>query len=154
MTLRIIGCMLMLQACATPATVNSFYIDTSCNLSIVEGELNGRKTFFLLDTGAGLTTMDLNQSKQFGFSSAETDEMVGGFTNDRTHAKMAIGIQSIKIYGLEIHDGVVYTNRMDNLVEFISGCSHKTISGIIGAPLIKKYGLVIDLMNSKLIRVN
>jgi predicted aspartyl protease len=144
----------MLLSCSTPEYVNSFVIDTSCDLSIVDGELNGRKTFFLLDTGAGLTTFDLNQGKKFGFTSADTDELIGGFTNDKTNAKMAIGISSIKINGIEIHDGTVYANKMDNLVQFICGCSHKTISGIIGAPLIKKYGLVIDLTNGRLIKVN
>jgi len=154
MNLRIICSILMLQACATPGYLNSFEIDTSCSLSIVEGELNGKQTYFLLDTGAGLTSVDLSQSKRFGFSSADTDELIAGFTNDKTNAKMAIGIHSIKVNGIEVHDGVIYTNRMDNLVEYISTCSHKTISGIIGAPLIKKYGLVIDLMNSRMTKVN
>jgi hypothetical protein len=120
----------------------------------VEGELNGKQTYFLLDTGAGLTSVDLSQSKRFGFYSADTDELIAGFTNDKTNAKMASGINSIKVNGIEVHDGIIYTNRMDNLVEYISACSHKTISGIIGAPLIKKYGLVIDLMNSRMTKAN
>ena len=145
---------LLMMSCATTDYFSSYEIDTSCDLSIVDGELNGRKTYFLLDTGAGITSFDLGQSKQYGFTCAESDELIGGYTNDKTKAKIAIGIQSIKINGMEIHDGVIYTNRMDNLVTFISSCSHKTISGIIGAPLIKKYGLVIDLTNGRLIRVN
>jgi len=154
MAMKIILSLVMLMACSTPEYVNSFVIDTSCDLSVVEGELNGKKTYFLLDTGAGITSLDLNQGKQYGFTCAETDELIGGFTNDKTQAKVAIGIHSLTINGIDIHDGMIYTNKMDNLVQFISNCSHKTISGIIGAPLIKKYGLVIDLTNGRLIKVN
>jgi hypothetical protein len=150
---RVLGCLLLLCACAPPEYVTTYIIDTSCELSIVEGELNGRKTYFLLDTGSGITTFDLNQSKQYGFSSIDTDEEVGGFTNDKSRVKRAIGITSIKINGIELTGGSTYANNMQNLVRFIQGCSHKTISGIIGAPVIKKHGLVIDLTNGRLFRV-
>ena len=154
MNSKIILCMITLMSCSTPEYINSFVIDTSCDLSVVEGELNGRKTYFLLDTGAGITSFDMNQGKEYGFTSADTEELIGGFTNDKTKAKVAIGIHSLSINGIDIHDGTIYANKMDNLVEFISNCSHKRISGIIGAPLIKKYGLVIDLSNSRMIKVN
>jgi len=147
-------CILLLMSCATSENMNSYVLDTSCDLSIVDGELNGRRTYFLLDTGAGITSLDLSQGKQYGFTSADSDEEIAGFTNDRTKAKIAIGVHSIKINDMEIHDGVIYTNKMDNLVNFISMCSHKTISGIIGAPLIKKFGLVIDLSNNRLTKGN
>jgi len=154
MNIKIILCMIVLMSCSTPEYTNSFVIDTSCDLSVVEGELNGRRAYFLLDTGAGITCVDLNQGKEYGFTSAETDDLIGGFTNEQAKVKLAIGIHSITINGIDIHDGAVYTNKMDNLVQFISNCSHKRISGIIGAPLIKKYGLVIDLTNSRLFKVN
>ena len=150
---RIMICLLFLCACTPPEYLNTYIIDTSCELSIVEGELNGRKTYFLLDTGAGITTFDINQSKQFGFSSVDTDEVIGSFTNDRLPAKKAIGIKSIKINGMELIGGTTYANNMLNLVRHIENCSHKTISGIIGAPIIKKYGLVLDLSNGRLFRV-
>jgi len=149
----IISSLLLLCACAPPEYVNTYIIDTSCELSIVEGELNGRKTYFLLDTGAGITSFDLNQGKQFGFSSVDTDEEIGGFTNDRLKAKRAIGITSIKINGIELTGGPTYANNMLNLVRHLQNCSNKTISGIIGAPIIKKYGLVLDLSNGRLFRV-
>ena len=149
----VISCLLMLCACAPPEYVNTFMIDTSCALSIVEGELNGRKTYFLLDTGAGITTFDLNQAKRFGFSSADTDEEIGGFTNDRIKAKKAIGITSIKINGIELIGDATYANNMLNLVRHIENCSHKTISGIIGAPIIKRHGLIIDLSNGRVFRM-
>ena len=150
---RILSCLLLFCACAPPEYVKTSTIDTSCDLSIVAGELNGRETYFLLDTGAGITSFDLNQAKKFGFTSVDTDEEIGGFTNDRQQAKRAIGITSIKINGMELITDGTYTNNMLNLVRHIENCSHKTISGIIGAPLIKRYGLVIDLSNGRLFKV-
>ena len=146
-------CFLLACSCGTPEYVKSFIIDTNCDLSVVDGELNGKKTYFLLDTGAGITTFDLNQCRKFGFTSEDTDEEVGGFTNDRARIKRAIGIRSVKINGIEMSGGISYANNMSNLVRFVQNCSDKTISGIIGAPIIKRHGLVIDLANGRLFRV-
>ena len=125
-------------------------IDTSCNLCIVSGELNGKRTYFLIDTGAGITTLDLNQSKFYGFSYAISDVEVAGFTNSITTIKEARGVQSIKINGIKISDDLIYTENISNLVHYIERCSYKRISGIIGVPVIKRQGLVIDLVNNKL----
>jgi hypothetical protein len=152
MNIRLVASMLFVCSCAPPEYIKTFIIDTSCDLSIVEGELNGKKTHFVLDTGAGITTFDLNQCKEFGFGAIDCDEEIGGFTNHRARIQKAIGIRSIKINGMELTGDVTYTNNMHNLVRFIEGCSHKTISGIIGAPIIKQHGLVIDLSNGRLIR--
>ena len=146
--------LLLLCACSPPKPLDSYNIDTSCDLSVVSGELNGRKTYFLLDTGAGITTFDLNQCKQFGFTAVDSDEEIFGFTNVKSPAKRAVGITSIKINGVELAGDVSYTHNLNNLVRFVENCSHKTISGIIGAPIIKRHGLVIDLTNARLFRVH
>jgi hypothetical protein len=127
-------------------------IDTSCDLCIVSGELNGKKTFFLIDTGAGVTTLDINQSKFFGFTYMDSDLKVGGFTNTVGTIKRAIGIDSIKINDTNVTGEFIYAENMTNLVRFVEGCSSKRISGIIGVPIIKREGLVIDLTNHKLYR--
>ncbi|SRR6266404_4537790 len=127
-------------------------IDTSCDLCIVSGELNGKKTFFLIDTGAGLTTLDINQSKFFGFTYVASDLKIGGFTNTVGTIKQATGIDSIKINDTDVTGDFIYAENMTNLVQFVEQCSKKRISGIIGVPIIKKHGLVIDLTNNKLYR--
>ena len=140
----------MLTGCATTQPPGYSDIDTSCNLCIVSGELNGKKTFFLIDTGAGITTLDLGQSKYFGFSYAITDMEVGGFLNSVKSIKQALGVESLKINGKKITGEVIYTENMSNLVRYVEKCSYKRISGIIGVPIIKSQGLVIDLVNNKL----
>ena len=140
----------MATGCATTQPPGYSVIDTSCNICIVSGELNGKQTYFLIDTGAGITTLDLNQSKYFGFSYSISDVEVGGFGNSIANIKEARGVQSITISGIKISEYPVYAENMSNLVQFIERCSYKRISGIIGLPLIKSQGLVIDLVNNKL----
>ena len=140
----------MATGCATAEAPGYSDIDTSCNVCIVSGELNGKKTYFLIDTGAGITTLDLNQSEYFGFSYAITDVEVAGFINTVASVKEARGVESLKINGTKISEDPIYAENMSNLVRYIERCSYKKISGIIGLPLIKKQGLVIDLVNNKL----
>ena len=136
--------------CATAHPPSYSLIDTSCNICIVSGELNGKKTYFLIDTGAGITTLDLNQCKYFGFTYSLSDVEVGGFSNSISNIKEARGVQSISINGTKIPESTVYAENMSNLVQYIERCSYKRISGIIGLPVIKSQGMVIDLVNNKL----
>ena len=143
---------LVLTGCAPTYPTGSYFIDTTCDLCIVEGEINGKKTYFLVDTGAGITSCDINQCGYFDFTFVDCDMQVGGYNNNLGDVKKAIGIKSIKIKDVEISGDDIYTLNMSNLVRFIEDCSYKKISGIIGVPIIKKYGLVIDLTNNKLYR--
>ena len=150
---KLLPVILMATGCATIQPPGYSELDTSCNICVVGGELNGKKTYFLIDTGAGITTLDLNQSKDFGFSYSISDVEVGGFINTIATVKEARGVQSIKINGVKISEFPIYAENMSNLVQYIERCSYKRISGIIGLPLIKRQGLVIDLVNNKLYKL-
>jgi hypothetical protein len=150
MNAKLLLIILIVPGCLSTHSPGYSEIDTSCDLCIVSGELNGKRTYFLIDTGAGITTLDLNQSKFFGFTYILSDLQVGGFTNTVGSIKEARGIDSIKINGIKIAGDLIYAENMTNLVKFIERCSHKTISGIIGVPMIKGQGLIIDLVNNKL----
>jgi hypothetical protein len=75
---------------------------------------------------------------------------VGGFVNTMETVNEARGVESIKINGIKISENPIYAQNMSNLVRYIESCSYKRIGGIIGLPLIKRQGLVIDLVNNKL----
>ncbi len=105
-----------------------------------------------MDTGAGITTLDINQSKYFGFTSMPSDLKVGAFNNNIAAIQQAVGIDSIKIKEMNITGDIIYTTNMHNLVKHIELCARKKISGVIGVPTIKQYRLVIDLTNNKLYR--
>ena len=103
-----------------------------------------------MDTGAGLTTLDINQAKHFGFSSTESTLSVGAFNNNMASIQETIGITSIRIDKIEVIGDVIYATNMSKLVKHVETCAHKRISGIIGVPIIKRHGLVIDLTNNRL----
>ena len=144
--------LLLLVGCIPVDQISSVNIDTACNLCIVEGEINGKKTYFLMDTGSGLTTFDINQAKHFGFTSTPTDLSVNAFNNNVASIEQAVGINSIRINEVDITGDIVYTANMSNLVRHVQQCSNKRISGIIGVPIIKRHGLVIDLTKNRLYR--
>lgn len=142
--------LILLGSCIPVDQIGSVNIDTTCNLCIVEGEINGKKTYFLVDTGAGITTFDINQSKHFGFTSIPCELSVNGFNNNVAPIQEAIGITSIKINQVDVTEDVIYTTNMSNLVKHIQQCANKKISGIIGVPIIKKHRIIIDLASNKL----
>ena len=142
--------LLLLAGCIPVDQIGSVNIDTSCNLCIVEGEINGKKAYFLMDTGAGLTTFDINQAKHFGFTSTPCDLSVSGFNNNVASIEQAVGITSIRINEVDLAGDIIYTTNMSNLVKHVQQCANKRISGIIGVPIIKRHGLVIDLTNNRL----
>ncbi len=144
--------LVILFGCAPVVQRGIYTIDTSCNLCIVEGEINGKKTYFLMDTGAGITTLDINQSKYFGFTSMASDLKVGAFNNSISVIQQAVGIDSIRINEMNITGDIIYTTNMHNLVKHVEVCARKRISGVIGVPTMKQYRLVIDLTNNKLYR--
>lgn len=144
--------LVFLIGCIPAGQLGTHHIDTSCDLCIVEGEINGKKTYFLMDTGASMTTLDLNQSKYFGFTAIECDLKVGGLNSNISGIQQAIGIDSIRINAMNITGDVVYTTNMRNLVKYVEHCARKRISGVIGVPTIKRYGLVIDLTNNRMYR--
>jgi len=143
--------LLILAACTPVRDLGYAEIDTSCGPSLIEGEINGKKTYFVLDTGASITALDQNQSSYFGFSCRETDLEIYGFNSDIGVMKQVVGIDSIKINGRNIAlEETIYANNMAKLARSIESCTRKRIGGIIGVPVIKRYGLIIDLMNNKL----
>jgi hypothetical protein len=142
--------LIILVGCFPVDQVGSVNIDTACNLCIVEGEINGKKAYFLMDTGSGLTTFDINQAKHFGFTSLPCDLSVSGFNNNVAPIQQAIGITSVRIDKVDVTGDILYTINMSNLVKHIQQCANKRISGIIGVPIIKRHRLVIDLTNNKL----
>ena len=142
---------LILAGCTPARDLGYAEIDSSCGPCLIAGEINGKKTYFVLDTGAAVTTLDLGQSRDFGFSFRDTDLEICGFNSDVGEMKRVVGIESIKINGhdIDLRD-TIYGNNMAKLTRYIESCTRKRIGGIIGVPIIKKCGLVIDVMNNKL----
>ena len=115
---------------------------------IIEATLNGKKAFFLLDTGSDLTLLNKEEIDKYGFkifmreNESHAAVGIGGMTNEITSA--------YKVH-LELGSTRIITNYlafdMSELVNAIDKSSGVEISGIIGSDAMKRYGIIIDYKN-------
>jgi len=117
---------------------------------IVEATLNGKKAYFLLDTGSDITILNKNDTQQYGFHTlvreGEKHEAVGigGKTSTLTSAyDVYLELGSTRIITAYL------TYDMSDIVKNISKSSGIEITGIIGSDVMKRYGIVIDYKNKK-----
>ena len=117
---------------------------------IVEATLNGKKAYFLLDTGSDMTILHKDDKEKYGFQTLLAGEQhdavgIGGFTSAITSAfdvHLELGSTRIMTHFLsyDLSDIIQYT---------LKGSGIK-INGIIGSDAMKRYGIVIDYQNKKM----
>lgn len=114
---------------------------------IIEATLNGKKAYFLLDTGSDITMLSKHDDKKYGFKLLVRDENhaalgIGGKTAGMTSAyqvRLELGTTRINTRYLA-HD----LSAIAQAIEKDTGLS---ISGIIGSDAMKRYGIIIDYKN-------
>ncbi len=118
---------------------------TSVNkIPVIEGKLNGKKAFFILDTGASLSVLDEKQSKEYGFSTTDldSDTHISGYGGN-TSMKEAVS-ENVNVGGVDFN-GNYYSQDISNIVNVIRANEGVKISGIIGCDILKTKGAIIDL---------
>lgn len=122
---------------------------TSDYLPIVQGVINGRKAYFLLDTGASVSMLDTSQKKDFGFEAVGLDDTtIGGYGG------LSLEVSKLEKYKVEIGTELMRDDFLGKdlkyLVEPIQENTGYKITGIIGSNNIMRSGLIIDFKNNKL----
>ena len=114
---------------------------------IIQGTLNGKTAYFLLDTGSDFTLLHEGMSKKYGFSLLDhrQDEPnlkalgVGGQVvqfKSVCNAIIALGNTELS--------GDYHTYDMSRLVTVIQKKCGIEIAGIIGSDTMKRHGVIID----------
>jgi hypothetical protein len=140
----LLGCMAPAQL--TPGCVS---FKTVNKIPVVEGKINGKKAYFIIDTGASISLLNETEANKFGFRffTSEGLEVHGlggnGQINEATHCQVEFG--SLKIRGLKFH-----TKQLNEVVRVIRQNEDIEIAGIIGANVIDYYGVTIDYRNRKI----
>ena len=125
------------------------------NQPIIKGQINGRRAYFLVDTGSDITMLNLMDAKKYGFK----------ISKSRLNGYVVSGLQSqIKDFVLhtcttELLLGETRIKRnykvfdLSHIIESIRVDTGIRINGIIGSDLMKRYHFLIDYQ-AKEIRLN
>lgn len=120
-------------------------------LPIVEGTLNGKKAFFLLDTGASLSILDLKSAANYNVRIGITEDMgiggYGGVTSDvssLSNVDLRLGSERMKdnFSGKDIQ----------YLIQAIRKNTGHSIVGIIGNNNIIASNLILDFENNVILK--
>lgn len=115
---------------------------------IVEGKVNDKTAYFLIDTGASLGIIDSNQYKEFKLKKGRyyTGTIVGagGAIDNVYHCDTFLNIQDRHIPQFLIAD-------ISNVVESIEKQTNIKILGIISLPQMKMCNISIDCNDNEII---
>ena len=117
----------------------------STKVPIVSGTLNGKKTYFILDSGASLSVLDDTQSESFGFETSNSDKEAFGY-GGVAKFKEASNVE-ITIGGL-IFETDFKSQDLTGLKNLILEVDGYVISGIIGSDIMKKNNFILDYSTS------
>ncbi len=112
---------------------------------IVEGTINGKVAYFLLDTGSDLTIINSKDAEIFKFKmylKTYGNKKVASFGGVHTdlyntlNADLYLGTQKMK--------AEIFCYDLTNIIESLNSHSKIKISGIIGSNIMKAYGFSIN----------
>ena len=120
-------------------------------LPIVPGTLNGSKVYFLLDTGASISILDLKESSRFGVKQGSIDDLqiggYGGVTSNITK------LENVDIrLGTEIMTQDFKGKDIQYLIKGISQNTGVSIVGIIGNNNISSSNLILDFETDNILK--
>lgn len=111
---------------------------------IVEGSINGKTAYFILDTGSSYTILHSRNSKQYGFKYGRWNREVELYGLGGSTRRLWVAYQiDLRLGTSKIMHPLVVADLSD-LVRVFRGKTGRYISGIIGADMMDKYRIVID----------
>jgi hypothetical protein len=113
------------------------------HIPVVEGRINGKRAYFIIDTGASCSILNQSVADRFGFKFfAAVNGNVAGFGGT---AKISQVFNCVIEFGpLRIGNVPFHTRQMDDLASVIWDQEFIEIAGIIGSDIFKRYEIGID----------
>lgn len=120
------------------------------HVPIIAGTLNGKKAYFMLDTGASISVLDTNQAKDYMFSIiGDSGVEITGIGSNRSESK-EIGKSLIKVGEKTLTEEFIGKDLRD-VVRAVSSGSGYNIVGIIGTNNIWRNNWVLDFKRGKIV---
>lgn len=111
---------------------------------IIKAEINGRKAFFLIDTGSSISLVNTSEMSRYQLTAAKSRErrMAIGFNGDSEYLHIITNANFILDSYFEYTR--FYSMNLDKIVDSIFAETNIRIAGIVGADFLKKHHCVID----------
>ncbi len=122
---------------------------------IIQADINGKKGYFLVDTGSEISVINSSDLKKYKLEANKTygdHKRAIGF-NGETTAVMKIKNADV-IFGEQYDHDDFYSLNISELVRSIEAKTNIKISGIMGTDLLTKYNCVIDYNQRHIILVD
>lgn len=150
-TLLLIAGLVVATGCVTTSRLDSKHLHFRKigRIPVVEGKINGKKAYFIVDTGASVSILNDLVSDHFGFRSISCREQsvlgLGGQANlkDAIHAVVEVG-------PLRIKNVTFRTKHMADFVAMIKRDENLEIAGIIGGDVFDLYNITIDFKTNRI----
>jgi hypothetical protein len=110
-------------------------------LPIVEGKINNRKAYFILDSGASISVLDETQSHKFKFDVEESDDEAAGYGGIAQFS--SVYNADMEIGGLDMITKFK-SQDLTAIVVIMEASEGITISGIIGNDIMKPNKFIIN----------
>lgn len=143
-----VGCISQVQIQSEAETIVDFEVHH--NILIIDGFINNKWGKFIIDTGASVSLLDVNQANKYKFDYfIDTDSRIQGFGgNSRLMRTSSVH------FGLQRHlqpsQMSFRASDLSNLNQVLSH-SNQRIVGILGTDFLEMHGAVIDYPKRKLV---
>jgi hypothetical protein len=124
-------------------TDNTVQFETVERVPIVQGTLNNKKVYYIIDSGASLSVLDESQSKTYKFNVFDNPDYGSGVGyGGIAKFKQALGVDAY-IGGVKVN--VIFrTQNLSILVDAIQRQNGIKIVGIVGCDWLKTNKIIID----------
>ena len=110
---------------------------------LLTGMVNGRRTTWVVDTGAEVTVMGAESFKQFGLPSYKTDSNIIDASGDKVGIRMA-ELQNVYFDGVLVKRFHIAVAPMKAVREVFRDSSGRPVDGIIGMDFLTKGNALLD----------
>jgi hypothetical protein len=137
----LIGC-----AATRVSKTQTVYFRSIGQIPVIEGLINGKRAYFIIDTGASCSILDESLSERFDFSViVKTNNSVYGL-GGKAKINQAFNC-TVEIGPLKISHRQFRTKRLDYLTSVIKEHDGIKIAGLIGSDILNHYNIGINYRN-------